>query len=246
MSVFVCWLVGWLVSRITQKLLNGSLQTPDFNIPRQNLCLWKPIWQWTFVLLIHSMRGHSQAHFKLNHLLSDNSQVQALKKIKSCLCPVFGVSMILYLTPQLFNGRIQMSDSLTGHLDTPLSSYSSPLMSHYPSPHLASTKSQGLRSMLGSTTSHNHRQQSQYPATTRRVSPDIYAAIGDIMRVLVKDETGDSVIFLKRWPETITLGAWLFWPFFTCSLAALYNAREAWRRRKNWKGKERMKKKMKS
>lgn len=107
-----------------------------------------------------------------------------------------------------------MSDSLTGHLDTPLSSYSSPLMSHYPNPHLASPKSQGLRSMLGSTTGQNHRQQSQYLATTRRVSPDIFAAIGDIMRVLVKDETGASVIFLKRWPETITLGAWLFWPFF--------------------------------
>ncbi|XP_030253706.1 protein FAM92B-like isoform X1 [Sparus aurata] len=69
---------------------------------------------------------------------------------------------------ELFNGRIQMSDSLTGHLDTPLSSYSSPLMSHYPNPHLASPKSQGLRSMLGSTTGQNHRQQSQYMATTRR------------------------------------------------------------------------------
>ncbi|KAM8731696.1 CBY1-interacting BAR domain-containing protein 1-like [Acanthopagrus schlegelii] len=69
---------------------------------------------------------------------------------------------------ELFNGRIQMSDSVSGHLDTPLSSYSSPLMSHYPNPHLASTKSQGLHSMLGSTTSQNHRQQSQHLATTRR------------------------------------------------------------------------------
>ena len=81
-----------------------------------------------------------------------------------------------------------MSDSVSGHLDTPLSSYSSPLMSHYPNPHLASTKSQGLHSMLGSTTSQNHRQQSQHLATTRRVSPDIFAAISDIMRVLVTNQ----------------------------------------------------------
>ncbi|XP_044033221.1 CBY1-interacting BAR domain-containing protein 2-like isoform X2 [Siniperca chuatsi] len=70
---------------------------------------------------------------------------------------------------ELFNGRIKVSDSPAGRLDTPLSSYSSPLMSRYPSPPLASPKGQSLRSMLASTTGQNHRQQhSQYPDTARR------------------------------------------------------------------------------
>ncbi|KAK9528283.1 hypothetical protein VZT92_014773 [Zoarces viviparus] len=70
---------------------------------------------------------------------------------------------------ELFNGRIKMADSLAGLLDTPLTSSSSPLMSRYPSPPLASPKSQRLRSMLASTTGQIHRQQhSQYPDTVRR------------------------------------------------------------------------------
>ncbi|XP_034416402.1 protein FAM92B-like [Cyclopterus lumpus] len=70
---------------------------------------------------------------------------------------------------ELFNGRIKMSDSLAGLLDTPLTSYSSPLMSRYPSPPLASPKSQSLRPMLASTTGQIHRKHhSQYPETVRR------------------------------------------------------------------------------
>ncbi|KAM6908052.1 CBY1-interacting BAR domain-containing protein 2-like [Lycodopsis pacificus] len=70
---------------------------------------------------------------------------------------------------ELFNGRIKMADSLAGLLDTPLTSYSSPLMSRYASPPLASPKIQRLRSMLASTTGQIHRQQhSQYPDTVRR------------------------------------------------------------------------------
>ncbi|XP_035525006.1 CBY1-interacting BAR domain-containing protein 2-like [Morone saxatilis] len=70
---------------------------------------------------------------------------------------------------ELFNGRIKMSDPLAGRLDTTLSSYSSPLMSRYPSPPLASPKGQSLRSTPASTAGQNHRQQhSQYPDTARR------------------------------------------------------------------------------
>ncbi|XP_041817779.1 CBY1-interacting BAR domain-containing protein 2-like [Chelmon rostratus] len=70
---------------------------------------------------------------------------------------------------ELFNGRIKMSDSLAGRLDTPLSSYSSPLMNRYPIPPVASPKSQSLWSTLASTTGQNHRQQhSLYPATARK------------------------------------------------------------------------------
>uniref|UniRef100_UPI0037E78CE2 CBY1-interacting BAR domain-containing protein 2-like n=1 Tax=Semicossyphus pulcher TaxID=241346 RepID=UPI0037E78CE2 len=70
---------------------------------------------------------------------------------------------------ELFNGRIKMSDSLAGRLDTPLSSYSSPLMSSYPSAPLASPKGQSIRSTLASTTGQNLRKQhSQYPDTARR------------------------------------------------------------------------------
>ncbi|XP_026147768.1 protein FAM92B-like [Mastacembelus armatus] len=68
---------------------------------------------------------------------------------------------------ELFSGRIRMSES--GHLDTPLSSHSSPLMSRYPSPPLTPSKGQSLRPMLVSTTSQNHWQQySQYQETARR------------------------------------------------------------------------------
>ncbi|KAM6971536.1 CBY1-interacting BAR domain-containing protein 2-like [Tautogolabrus adspersus] len=70
---------------------------------------------------------------------------------------------------ELFIGRIKMSDSLAGRMDTPLSSYSSPLMSSYPSPPLASAKSRSFRSTLASTTGQNLRQQhSQYPDRARR------------------------------------------------------------------------------
>ncbi|XP_054478626.1 CBY1-interacting BAR domain-containing protein 2-like [Anoplopoma fimbria] len=70
---------------------------------------------------------------------------------------------------ELFNGRIRMPDSLAGILDTHLTSYSSTLMSRYPSTPLASPEGQSLRSMLASTTGQIHRQQhSQYPDTVRR------------------------------------------------------------------------------
>lgn len=70
----------------------------------------------------------------------------------------------------MFSGRIKMSDS--GYLDTALSSHSSPLMSRYASPVLASPKGQSLRTTLASTIGQNHRlQRSQYPITASRVSP---------------------------------------------------------------------------
>ncbi|XP_029134021.1 CBY1-interacting BAR domain-containing protein 2-like [Labrus bergylta] len=71
---------------------------------------------------------------------------------------------------ELFIGRIKMSDSLAGRMDTPLSSYSSPLMSSYPSPPVAAAKSQSFRSTLASTAGQNLRQQqhSQYPDRARR------------------------------------------------------------------------------
>ncbi|XP_078137374.1 CBY1-interacting BAR domain-containing protein 2-like [Sander vitreus] len=75
---------------------------------------------------------------------------------------------------ELFNGRIRMPDTLDGRLDTPLTGYSSPVMSRYPSPPLASPRSQSLRSTLASTTGPNHRQQrSQYPDTVRRAHSNI-------------------------------------------------------------------------
>ncbi|TNN61156.1 Protein FAM92A1 [Liparis tanakae] len=65
---------------------------------------------------------------------------------------------------ELFSGRIKMSDSLAGLLDPPLTGYSSPLMSRYPSSSPASPKSQSL-----STTGQIHRKHhSQYPDTARR------------------------------------------------------------------------------
>ncbi|XP_049420738.1 CBY1-interacting BAR domain-containing protein 2-like [Epinephelus fuscoguttatus] len=69
---------------------------------------------------------------------------------------------------ELFSGWIKMSDSLAERLDTPLISYSSPLMSHYPSHPLASTIGRSLRSPLASTRGQHHRQHSQYPDTGRR------------------------------------------------------------------------------
>ncbi|XP_029313459.1 protein FAM92B-like isoform X3 [Cottoperca gobio] len=68
---------------------------------------------------------------------------------------------------ELFNGRIKMSNSLAGRLDTTLTSNSSPLMSRYPTPPLASPKGQSFRSTLVSTTGHR-QQRSQYPDTVRR------------------------------------------------------------------------------
>ncbi|KAK2859296.1 hypothetical protein Q5P01_003916 [Channa striata] len=68
---------------------------------------------------------------------------------------------------ELFSGRIKMSDS--GYQDTPLSSHSSPLMSRYSSPTLASPKGQNLRAAQMSGTGQQHRlQHSQYPVTARR------------------------------------------------------------------------------
>ncbi|XP_040921468.1 CBY1-interacting BAR domain-containing protein 2-like [Toxotes jaculatrix] len=65
---------------------------------------------------------------------------------------------------ELFSGRLKMSDALAGHLDNPLSSHSSPLMSHYPSPLVATPKGQSLRPMLAPTIGQNNRQQhSQFP-----------------------------------------------------------------------------------
>lgn len=65
-----------------------------------------------------------------------------------------------------------MSDS--GYLDTALSSHSSPLMSRYASPVLASPKNQSLRTTLVSTTGQNHRlHRSQHPVPARRVSAHV-------------------------------------------------------------------------
>ncbi|KAM9337583.1 CBY1-interacting BAR domain-containing protein 2-like [Symphorus nematophorus] len=69
---------------------------------------------------------------------------------------------------ELFSGRIKMSDSLAGRLDSPLSSYSSSLMSRYPSPPLSSPKGRSLRSTLASTAGHSHRAHGQHPSTARR------------------------------------------------------------------------------
>ncbi|KAE8280164.1 Protein FAM92B [Larimichthys crocea] len=69
---------------------------------------------------------------------------------------------------ELFSGRIKMSDPLAGHMDTTLSGYSSPLMTSYHSPPLASPKGRSFQSTLASTTSQNHRQHSYHPPTARR------------------------------------------------------------------------------
>ncbi|KAF1372754.1 hypothetical protein PFLUV_G00251870 [Perca fluviatilis] len=75
---------------------------------------------------------------------------------------------------ELFSGRIRMPDTPDGRLDTPLTGYSSPLMSRYPGPPLASPRGQSLRSTLPSTTGPNHRQQhSQYPDTVRRARSNL-------------------------------------------------------------------------
>ncbi|XP_069007857.1 CBY1-interacting BAR domain-containing protein 1-like, partial [Embiotoca jacksoni] len=68
---------------------------------------------------------------------------------------------------ELFSGRIKMSDSLAGPLDSPLSSHSAPFINHLPSPPLASLKTRRLRSMLASTTGQTHGRQ-QYPDTASR------------------------------------------------------------------------------
>ncbi|XP_076014456.1 CBY1-interacting BAR domain-containing protein 2-like [Genypterus blacodes] len=68
-----------------------------------------------------------------------------------------------------FSGRIRMSDSLPGLLDSPLSSHSASLVSHHTSPTLTSPRAQTLRSTLASTTNHNHRIQGRhYPQTASR------------------------------------------------------------------------------
>ncbi|XP_034427719.1 protein FAM92B-like isoform X2 [Hippoglossus hippoglossus] len=70
---------------------------------------------------------------------------------------------------ELFSGRLMMSDSLAGRLDTPLSSHSSPLMSRYPSPPAAFPKGQSLRPMQALTIGLNSRQPlSQFPEKARR------------------------------------------------------------------------------
>lgn len=67
-----------------------------------------------------------------------------------------------------------MPDTLAGGRDTPLSGYSSPLMSSHLSPALASPKGLTLRSTLASTAGHNHRQRHiQYPGMAVRVSPNV-------------------------------------------------------------------------
>ncbi|AWP20997.1 putative protein FAM92B-like [Scophthalmus maximus] len=78
---------------------------------------------------------------------------------------------------ELFSGRLQMSDSLTGHLDTGVSSRSSPLMGRYPSPSAASPKGQSLRATLAATIGHNTRQQHGQLAekARRHVSRQSYA-----------------------------------------------------------------------
>ncbi|XP_067343183.1 CBY1-interacting BAR domain-containing protein 2-like [Channa argus] len=68
---------------------------------------------------------------------------------------------------ELFSGRIKMTEC--GYQDTPLSSHSSPIISRYSSPALASPKGQSLRTTLMSTTGQHHRlQHIQYPLTARR------------------------------------------------------------------------------
>ncbi|XP_058496916.1 CBY1-interacting BAR domain-containing protein 2-like [Solea solea] len=70
---------------------------------------------------------------------------------------------------ELFNGRLKMSDSLPGHLETPQSSQSSTLMSRYPSSPVSSPKGQSLRPMLAPPTGQNRTQQhSQLPERARR------------------------------------------------------------------------------
>uniref|UniRef100_A0A3Q3NHE7 Protein FAM92B-like n=1 Tax=Mastacembelus armatus TaxID=205130 RepID=A0A3Q3NHE7_9TELE len=101
----------------------------------------------------------------------------------------------VFLLPQLFSGRIRMSES--GHLDTPLSSHSSPLMSRYPSPPLTPSKGQSLRPMLVSTTSQNHWQQySQYQETARRVSPNV------LVTKVTEGLCLTTIVLSHRWIKT--------------------------------------------
>uniref|UniRef100_A0A3Q3MW88 Protein FAM92B-like n=1 Tax=Mastacembelus armatus TaxID=205130 RepID=A0A3Q3MW88_9TELE len=96
---------------------------------------------------------------------------------------------------ELFSGRIRMSES--GHLDTPLSSHSSPLMSRYPSPPLTPSKGQSLRPMLVSTTSQNHWQQySQYQETARRVSPNV------LVTKVTEGLCLTTIVLSHRWIKT--------------------------------------------
>uniref|UniRef100_A0A7N8WX81 Protein FAM92B-like n=1 Tax=Mastacembelus armatus TaxID=205130 RepID=A0A7N8WX81_9TELE len=100
-----------------------------------------------------------------------------------------------YHNLELFSGRIRMSES--GHLDTPLSSHSSPLMSRYPSPPLTPSKGQSLRPMLVSTTSQNHWQQySQYQETARRVSPNV------LVTKVTEGLCLTTIVLSHRWIKT--------------------------------------------
>ncbi|XP_071780202.1 CBY1-interacting BAR domain-containing protein 2-like [Centroberyx gerrardi] len=78
-------------------------------------------------------------------------------------------AMDIHKDLELFNGRIRMSDPLSGTLDTPLTSHSASSMSRHASPTRAFTMSQSFRSTLASTRGQNSRfQHSQYPDTARR------------------------------------------------------------------------------
>ncbi|XP_047424092.1 CBY1-interacting BAR domain-containing protein 2-like isoform X2 [Mugil cephalus] len=60
---------------------------------------------------------------------------------------------------ELFSSRIKMSDSMTGPLDSPVSSHTSPVINRHLSPHLASPRPQHLRSTLTTSTGQSHRHQ---------------------------------------------------------------------------------------
>ncbi|XP_045912170.1 protein FAM92A-like [Micropterus dolomieu] len=93
---------------------------------------------------------------------------------------------------ELFIGRIKLSDSPARRLDTPQSSYSSPLM-RYPSPTLASPKGQSLRSTLASSPGQNPRQQhSQYTETTRRFRSTLHRQRGMEEKEELEDEEEDE------------------------------------------------------
>ncbi|KAF0028392.1 hypothetical protein F2P81_019479 [Scophthalmus maximus] len=94
---------------------------------------------------------------------------------------------------ELFSGRLQMSDSLTGHLDTGVSSRSSPLMGRYPSPSAASPKGQSLRATLAATIGHNTRQQhDQLAEKARRSRSTLHRQRGMEEEEELEDEEEDD------------------------------------------------------
>uniref|UniRef100_A0A8D2ZU83 Protein FAM92B-like n=1 Tax=Scophthalmus maximus TaxID=52904 RepID=A0A8D2ZU83_SCOMX len=94
---------------------------------------------------------------------------------------------------ELFSGRLQMSDSLTGHLDTGVSSRSSPLMGRYPSPSAASPKGQSLRATLAATIGHNTRQQhGQLAEKARRSRSTLHRQRGMEEEEELEDEEEDD------------------------------------------------------